>query len=111
VSADFKCELVVTDTDVVTVGEICARADSLALYLDTVGRSQIHDHETGSGVDDDGVVATDQCRTTRVFDYSIHRVLVRKAAGCSRPVAQRRRNSVADRQFVCGQGTHATCLC
>jgi hypothetical protein len=43
VSADFKRELVVTDADVVTVGEIRAGADSLTLYLDTVGRPQIRD--------------------------------------------------------------------
>ena len=58
-SADFKRELVVTDADVVTVGEVRAGADSLALHLDTVGRPQIRDKETGSGVDDDGVVAAD----------------------------------------------------
>lgn len=58
-SADFKRELVVTDADVVTVGEIRAGADSLTLYLDTVGRPQIRDKETGSRVDDDGVVAAD----------------------------------------------------
>jgi hypothetical protein len=50
---------VVTYTDVVTVGKICAGADSLALHLDTVRRPQIDDHETGSGVNDDGVVAAD----------------------------------------------------
>ena len=49
----------VTDTDVVTVGEIRAGADSLTLHLDTVGRPQIRDKETGSRVDDDGVVAAD----------------------------------------------------
>ena len=49
----------VTDADVVTIGEIRAGADSLTLHLDTVGRPQIRDNETGSGVDDDGVVAAD----------------------------------------------------
>ena len=56
-SADFQGELVGTDTDVVTVGQIRAGADALTLHLDTVGRPQIGDNETGSGVDDDGVVA------------------------------------------------------
>ena len=37
-SADFEGELVVTDADVVTIGEIRAGADSLTLHLDTVGR-------------------------------------------------------------------------
>jgi hypothetical protein len=46
VSADFEGELVVTDTDVVTVGEIRAGADSLTLHLDTVGRPQIRDKGT-----------------------------------------------------------------
>jgi hypothetical protein len=36
VSTDLKRELVVADADVVTVGEVRAGADSLALHLDTV---------------------------------------------------------------------------
>src|SRR6185312_4976755 len=57
VSPDFKGELVLADTDVVTIGQIRAGADALTLHLDTVGRPQIGDNEAGSGVDDDGVVA------------------------------------------------------
>ena len=57
--ANFEGELVVTDTDVVTIGEIRAGADSLTLHLDTVGRPQIRDKEAGFRIDDDGVVAAD----------------------------------------------------
>jgi hypothetical protein len=57
--ANFEGEFVVADADVVTVGEVRAGADSPVSHLDTVGRPQIGDHETCSGVDDDGVVAAD----------------------------------------------------
>ena len=62
-----------TDADVVTVGQVRAGADSLTLYLDTVGRPQIGDQETGSGVDDDGVVAADEVIVE-------HNVVVRPAS-------------------------------
>jgi hypothetical protein len=57
--ADFEFELVAADANVVTVSQRGAVTDSLALHLDTVGRPQIDDHETGSGVDDHGVVPAD----------------------------------------------------
>src|SRR5262249_29252440 len=56
---DFEDELVTADADVVTDGKDRAGVDSLAVDLDTVGRPQIHNHETGSGIDDRGVVAAD----------------------------------------------------
>jgi hypothetical protein len=43
----------------IAVAENNAAPDTLALHLDTIGRAQIGDHETGSGVGDDGMVTAD----------------------------------------------------
>ena len=56
---DFEDELVTADADMVTDGKNRAGVNPLALDLDTVGRPQIHNHETGSGIDDRGAVAAD----------------------------------------------------
>jgi hypothetical protein len=44
---------------VIPVREVGSGLDSVALYLDAVSRPKIGDHETGSGVDDHGVMAAD----------------------------------------------------
>src|SRR5580693_4150227 len=59
VGANFECELVAADADMVAVGQGGAAPDPPASNVDTVGRPQIADHETPPGVDDDRVVAAD----------------------------------------------------
>jgi len=50
---------VAADADVVTIGEGGAGTERLLLYLHAVGRPQIANHETASGIDDYGVVSAD----------------------------------------------------
>src|SRR5262249_55135220 len=54
---DLERELVVTDADPVAVGQHRGAANAFATHVDPVGRSQVADHETRTGVDDDGVMA------------------------------------------------------
>jgi hypothetical protein len=56
---NLERELVITDADPVAVGQCRGAANAFATHVDSVGRAQIGDHETGAGVDDDGVVAAD----------------------------------------------------
>src|ERR1700733_6258046 len=56
---NFKYELVAADPDQVAIGQGGAGPGAPASDVDTVGRTQIADHKTAPGVDDDRVVAAD----------------------------------------------------
>src|SRR4029079_16073953 len=53
----FKCELVIADPDDISVGEGGAGVDASVQHEDPIGRAQVSDYETASGVDDGGMVA------------------------------------------------------
>src|ERR1700749_530673 len=90
-------QLVAADADMVAIGEGGAASDAPALHQDSVSRSQIADHKAASGVDDDGVVATDVVVVE-------HDVVVESAANTGR-ASQRIALSVLAAQL--GAGTHA----
>ncbi len=64
---DLERELVVADADPIVIGQRRRAPNTCIVYVDTVGRSQIGDHETCTSVDDDGVVAAD----IGVFEHDV----------------------------------------
>jgi hypothetical protein len=50
---------VVADADAVSIAEGDAGVEPLALHVDFVRRPQVRNHDTGTGIDDDGVVPAD----------------------------------------------------
>jgi hypothetical protein len=59
VGPDLEGEFVTTDVDEVTVSEGSAGMYSPTLNHYSVGRSQVSDHESASGIDDYGMMSTD----------------------------------------------------